>query len=281
MTKISDILPKAKKKLIAAKIDNYALDADLLLCKAANITRERIIGYPESEISDDNITVFNQLIERRIKREPISHILGMREFWGMDFKVTKDTLAPRADSETLIEAALEHYNNKRPPENIIDFGTGTGCLLLSLLSEFEDAKGIGIDISEDTIKVAKENSCKLGLAKRTSFVVNNWGIGIKGKYDLIISNPPYIKNDDSLVLEPEVVVYEPDNALYGGKDGLECYVELAPFVSSLISENGIAIIEFGIGQHNQVKEIMEKSGLKFTSFKKDLAGIIRCIVLSA
>jgi len=281
MPAIGQILKNAKQALSNQNIESYALDADLLMCKATGLTREKIICYPERIISDKQLDLFEELLKRRINREPMSHILGVREFFGREFIVTADTLDPRPDSECLIEAILEIYKDRPKPENIIDFGTGTGCLLLTVLSEFEDSKGIAVDKSKQAIEVARQNSIKLSLANRVEFVVSNWGKEVKGKYDLIISNPPYIRKNDITVLEPEVANFEPHSALDGGDNGLACYIELAPYIASLIARNGYAVIEHGLNQSNDVRSIMEDSGLEFVAAKKDLAGIDRCIILKS
>lgn len=281
MANIKTVLSPAKAELSNSGSPSASLDAELLLAYVLQITREKIIGYPEREISDSELQKYNALVERRIAREPMSHILGIREFWGREFKVNKHTLDPRPDSETLVQAALELVPDKDKVLNIIDFGTGTGCLLLTLLAELPAAKGVGVDISEDALAVAKDNSRNLGLAKRSHFIVSSWGNEVQSKFDLIISNPPYIKSSDICGLEPEVAEYEPKGALDGGASGLECYKDLAPHIASLISDNGFVVLEFGMGQQTDVRNIMENVGLTFVAFKQDLAGIIRCAVFSA
>lgn len=276
---IASLLKEAKNSLREAHIPSFALDADLIMAQVLGATREHVICNPQKEISADKAQEFYSLIDRRQKREPLSHILQNREFWGMDFKVTDKTLDPRPDSECLIEAALELFDADASIK-IIDFGTGTGCLLLTLLSEYSNAKGLGVDISEAALNIAKENSVKLNLAKRCDFVVNNWGREIKGKYDLIISNPPYIITDEIEGLEPEVSIYEPRNALDGGIDGLKCYKDLAPFIFSLLRVGGFTVIELGFNQDQDVKKIMENAGLEFIKFAQDLAGINRAIILT-
>ncbi|MCE3232453.1 MAG: Methylase of polypeptide chain release factor [Rickettsiaceae bacterium] len=280
MKNIKSILSSAKAELSNTGSPSSALDAELLLAYALGASREKIIGYPELEISGEEAKAFNALVKRRIAREPMAHILGRREFWGREFKVNKYTLDPRPDSETLIEAALELFPLDKQL-NILDFGTGTGCLLLTLLAEFPNAKGVGVDISSDALAVAKGNSCNLGLANRAEFIVSSWGDKVQGKYDLIISNPPYIRSSDISCLEPEVSKYEPCGALDGGMSGLQCYEDLAPQIATLISNDGFVVLEFGMGQHEDVKDIMENIGLAFVDFKQDLAGINRCAVFSA
>jgi release factor glutamine methyltransferase len=279
MHTIESILKATKHEFKEYKIPSYSLDADLLMAYALKTTREHIFCNPKNELSQSQVNKFNQLVKRRISREPMSHILGTREFWGIDFKVTQDTLDPRPDSECLIEQVLDLFKNNSAKKTVLDLGTGTGCLLLTLLTELQSFTGTGIDISEGAIRVAKSNSEKLGLAKRTSFVVSNWDSSIKNKYDLIISNPPYIKSSDIEGLEPEVSTYEPKQALDGGNDGLMYYTQLAPIIFNLLPKGGFAVLEHGIGQETEIRKILENNNLTFVSYKKDLAGINRCITV--
>ena len=276
--KIKECLINAKQLLKDANIPSYALDANLIMAHTLNKTREYIACYPEKILSEEEVGNFENMINRRQNREPISHILGKREFFGREFKVTKDTLDPRPDSETLIEAALEIISNPNEELKILDLGTGTGCLLLTLLSEFPKATGVGVDISKKALEIANQNATKLGLAKRVDFVVSNWTEEIEGNFDLIISNPPYIINKEIDLLEAEVSIYEPRGALDGGNDGLDCYREISPSINSLITKGKFIILEFGIGQDEDIKSILENEGLEFISYKKDLAGINRCII---
>lgn len=274
----ADILTLAKTQLRAAGVESSALDADLLLAEVLDVTREKIIGYPEMEMRQDECDRFLALVNRRVQREPMAHLLGRREFWGRVFKVTKDTLDPRPDSETLIEAVLEQFPDRMRVLKILDLGTGTGCLLLTLLAEFPNARGVGVDICEAALGVAKENARKLGVANRAEFVIDNWAEGVETTFDLVISNPPYIKNSDIEALEPEVARYEPRGALAGGADGLECYRQIAPQLNRLLAEKAVVVLEFGQGQEWQVREEFEASNLSFVSFEKDLAGVTRCLV---
>lgn len=279
MNTIQTLLIESKKDLHKAGIPSYLLDADLIMAYVLNTSREEVFCRPERVLSPSQEAEFKRLTAERSARKPMAHILGVREFWGRSFKVTPDTLDPRPDSESLIEQVLQIYKNLPKPKRIIDFGTGTGCLLLTLLSEFNESQGVGVDISEAAIAVAKENAEKLGLANRTSFVVSNWGKKIKGEYDLIISNPPYIKNSDIDGLEPEVSTYEPKQALDGGESGLACYIDLAADMFSILAENGFAVLEHGIGQETDVRRILENNGFKFVANKPDLSGINRCVTV--
>lgn len=222
---------------------------------------------------------FYELAERRKKREPISHIIGRREFWSLDFVVTKDTLDPRPDTETIIEAAIKTHEDRKKKLEILDLGTGTGCILLTLLKEFNMAKGIGVDISESAIMVAKQNCKNLALEDRAEFIKTNWGEKLDKKFDLIVSNPPYIPSNTIETLEPELN-YEPRLALDGGEDGLMCYRKIISQVGDLLKPEGVVLLELGIGQKEAVASIAEKQGLFVKEIYKDLAGIDRCIKLT-
>lgn len=280
MLTIKRALAEAYTLLAATEINTCHLDARILLEYVTGQSREIIVGYPEKTISDEQWQQFFTLIERRVAREPIAHLIGKREFWGNEFKVTADTLDPRPDSETLIEQALRLFPDKNTPLNILDLGTGTGCLLLTLLKEFPCARGVGVDRSFSALKVARENSINLGLEKRAHFTLQCWAAGINDHFCLIISNPPYIRNADVELLQPEVSLYEPRIALEGGEDGLDCYRAIAPYITNLLADNGYAILEFGYGQETQLSTLLTEQYLQPVSYGADLAGITRCVVVS-
>ncbi|MGY8960825.1 MAG: peptide chain release factor N(5)-glutamine methyltransferase, partial [Alphaproteobacteria bacterium] len=240
-------------------------------------------GYPERMV--ENHAVFLDLIQRRAAREPIAHLVGYREFWSMPFKVTPDTLVPRPDTETVIEAVLKFYADKPPPGRVLDFGTGTGCLLLTLLSEFPSANGVGVDVSPNAIRVAQQNSAALGFdgaavsyGRRATFVVSHWGDALSGKFDLIVSNPPYIPSAEIDGLEKDVSAFEPRLALSGGEDGLAAYRLLLPTLAKLLSPHGVVVLEFGDGQADAVSALVRDSGMAIVSVHADLGGWERCVV---
>lgn len=274
---IKSFLTLAKQLLKGASIPSHALDAELLLAHVLQTTREKIIGYPNQELTPAQQEAFEALITRRANREPMAHILGKREFWGREFKVTKDTLDPRPDSETLIETVLNHYKAKEKPQKILDLGTGTGCLVLTLLAEFPGAAGVGVDLNPGAIKVANANAMHLRLEKHVDFLLQCWAEGITDKFDVIISNPPYIRDGDINCLEPEVSHYEPRLALAGGEDGLHCYRELIPQLAELLSADGIVVLEYGMGQTEDVSAILRSNNLEVIGISCDLAGVERCV----
>ncbi|MDV7339780.1 peptide chain release factor N(5)-glutamine methyltransferase [Terasakiella sp. A23] len=279
MTTIGNELQHLAKQLESAGIDNARFEARLLLEHVLNVETQILIAYPERDIADEHAQELERLLARRISREPMSHILGYREFWSLKFKVTKDTLTPRPDSETLIDAVLSHLPDSNKALDVLDLGVGTGCLLLSVLSEYKNARGLGIDISEGALSVAKENAKNLNLGDRTDFRLGNWGENIDQTFDLILSNPPYIPLTDKPALEPEVIDHEPASALFAGEDGLDDYRLLAEQFPTLLKDDGLAVIELGIGQSDEVAELWMCAGLEVIGRPKDLGGIVRCHII--
>lgn len=263
-------------KLKEGKIANPSLDSTLLLGKATNLTKLDIILNPEKAISEDEVTLFFHYIARRLTHEPISHILGEREFWSLPFYVSQETLDPRSDSETLIEAILEHYKDHAHPLRILDLGTGTGCLLISLLIEYPNALGIGVELSSKALEITQKNIIRHHLENRAFLLQSNWAASIQGSFDIIISNPPYVEEDAELPIE--VSQFDPSLALFAGKDGLDAYRLIAPSLKPLLKKNGIAVLELGIYQCESVKEILKKEGFSLCYTRNDLNGIERAII---
>jgi release factor glutamine methyltransferase len=209
---------------------------------------------------------------RRMAREPMSHILGVREFWSMAFEVTSDTLTPRPDTETLVESVLLAVRECRFTDtlSILDLGTGTGCILLALLSELPGATGVGIDVSTEALSVAQRNADRHGLAPRVDFAVGNWFANVQGTFDVIVSNPPYIETDEIPLLDPEVAQYEPVAALDGGPDGLAPYREICMNAVAVLKPEGIIGLEVGVNQSGAVRNILESAGFSEAYIKQDL-----------
>ncbi len=275
---IADHLEAGTRRLAEAGIEDARREARLILAHALGVEPVTIMGYPERDVED--ATVYEALIARRAAREPLSHLTGRREFWSLEFEVTAETLDPRPDSETLVEAALAALPDREAELSILDFGTGTGCLLLALLSELPNARGLGIDIFEATLTVSRRNAQRLGLADRANFAIGEWGAALTGPFDLIVSNPPYIPSDDIADLQAEVAQYEPRQALDGGEDGLNPYRRLAEDLARLLAPRGVTVLEFGVGQGPEVAGLMEPAGLVNHGFRRDLAGYDRCLTLS-
>lgn len=279
MVMIATALADAARRLGDGGIENPRGEARVLLSHAIGFGPEKMIGYPEFEIDDDGMLIFEAALSRRVRREPMSHVLGKREFWSLNFRVTADTLDPRPDSETVVEAVLEHTKDRGGRLRVLDLGTGTGCLLLAMLSELPNATGLGVDISPAALDVAKGNATALGLHKRAEFSLAKWDDGLEGDFDVVVSNPPYIPTSDLNGLEPEVARFEPRLALDGGMDGLSEYRALAPVVARRLRRGGTAVIELGAGQSVSVSEIMIAEGLQVIDQRHDLGGVIRCLVL--
>lgn len=264
-------------RLRKAGITSARLDARLLLACALEIDATQVFMYPERQLTDHEKTTVSELLSRREKREPLSHILGKREFWGLSFKVSSAVLTPRPDSETLIEAALATFPDRRAALNVLDLGTGSGCLLLSMLSEYPFARGVGIDISPEALDVARSNAEALDMTGRTEFVLGSWDDGLNGCYDVIFGNPPYIPDDEIDHLAPEVARYEPRLALSGGADGLDCYRALVPVMRRHLAARGRAFVEVGAGQADPVRNIFTSGGMIVMGVVPDLGGIARCV----
>lgn len=273
-----DAIRDAARRFAEAGIESARLDARLLAAEVLGVEPLRLVTHPEIELSAEQEARFAAMAARRLDREPISHILGRRGFWTLTLKVTADTLDPRPDTEILVQAMLDRLSDRAHPWRLLDFGTGTGAILLALLSELPNATGIAVDRSAAALGVARDNANALGLAGRTHFVQGDWGNGIDGCFDAIVSNPPYIPERDIAGLEPEVSRHEPRAALAGGADGLDCYRILAVDIARLLVPGGVAALEVGEGQAQSVSELLKAAGLEIQEVRRDLGGVERCVV---
>lgn len=260
-----------------AGIENPSLDARLLVQAVAGCDEIEMIREPGKRLGEAEVEKLRKLEARRMAHEPVSRILGAREFWGLTFKVTPATLDPRPDSETLIATALDLLASVREPR-VLDIGTGTGCLLISLLHERADALGVGVDISEEALAIAARNAASLGCAERAAFRRASWAQGIDERFDLVISNPPYIPSAVIATLDEEVKAFDPRLALDGGTDGYDAYRAIGAELPGLLKAEGNAVVELGIGQDADVAQIFERAGLEVTDVVADLGGIRRAIV---
>jgi release factor glutamine methyltransferase len=272
---LQSLLLRGRRELASAGVENPALDARLLLLRAAGLSHEMLISDPKRFVSQPIRENFALLIEKRKSREPVSRILGKREFYGRSFKVTSATLDPRADTETLIEEALRFS-----PSRILDLGTGTGAIAITLLCELPLATGVATDISAAALGVAKENAARHGVINRLKFIEADWYAGVTERFDLIVSNPPYIATSDIPALASEVRQYDPHLALNGGVDGLTAYRHIAGGARDWLLEKGRVLVEIGCGQKDEVLAIFEEFGFEFDSEKPDLAGHVRCLTFS-
>jgi release factor glutamine methyltransferase len=276
---VGTALDRAASRLRRAGIETARLDARLLLAEALECQVEAIVAWPELVLSPRECNAVEALVSRRERREPLAQILGRREFWSLPFTTSPSTLTPRPDSETVIEAALALIPDRARALRILDLGTGTGCLLLALLSEYAQATGVGTDISIDCVQVAAANAAALSLSGRARFVVANWDDGLTGEFDLIVSNPPYIPEGEIESLEPEVRTYGPRLALTGGADGLAAYRALMPRLSSRLTRSGVAVFEVGVNQAESVESLAREAGLEPLRRFRDLGGVDRCVAV--
>jgi release factor glutamine methyltransferase len=277
---IAGALAAATRCLDAAGVPEPRRDARLLVEHALGVSREVVLGHPERAVGAGEAARIAALVELRAGRRPVSRVLGVREFWSLPFQVTADTLDPRPDSEAVVEAALEGVADRDRPLRLLDLGTGTGCLLLALLSELPRAQGVGVDVSSRACAVARRNAASLGLDRRASFVVGDWGRGLAGAFDLVVANPPYVPETEIDGLEPEVSLFEPGLALRGGSDGLACYRALAPDLARLLAPGGRAVMEVGAAQASAVRSIFAARGMVWVATRRDLAGHERCVILA-
>ena len=268
--------------LTAAGIDNARFEARLLLVHAAGVTVEQLIAHGGEAAPPAVVEALRALTARRIGREPMAYILGEREFWGLPFKVSPAVLVPRPDSETLIEAALALIPDRTAPLRICDLGLGSGCLLLTLLKEFSNAQGVGVDVSAEALAVAASNADILGVASRARLVEGDWqqpgwAERLGGPFDLLVSNPPYIETAALEGLMPEVARFEPRLALDGGRDGLSAYRAIADKAAGLVVPGGRVLVEVGEGQAPEISALFAAAGFAVDRPWKDLGGIDRIV----
>jgi len=272
------VLAEATARLAAAGVAEPRLDARLLVGAALGLGREAMLADPDRAVGEDERAAVEALLARRAAREPVSRILGKREFWSLDFTVTPATLDPRPDSETVIEAALAAFPDRNAALSVLDLGTGTGCLLLAVLSEYPHAHGIGIDVSSDAVDVASANARRLGFDGRARFFVDDWACNLSDRVDCILANPPYICSHDLAGLAPEVR-YDPQAALDGGPDGLSGIAAVLDAALRLLKPGGYAFVEIGVGQDESVRRMAAEKGLGIAGIRADIGGIPRVVAL--
>lgn len=269
--------------LTNAGIEGARLETGVLIEHVTGLGRMAALTSPEQSIDLAAAAEVALLAQRRSTGEPIAYLTGRREFWSLEFQVSRQTLIPRPDSETLVEAVLAQAGALPEKTRILDLGTGSGCLLLALLAELPGATGVGVDINGEAVAVAATNAARLGLAKRARFVTADWSDGMdiggeKGGYHIVISNPPYVTDAEWAELAPSVRAFEPTLALKGGHDGLDAYRAIAAGLESLLAPGGLAVFEIGAGQAASVTNILAEQGLKPRKPLQDLAGLDRCII---
>nr|WP_044564302.1 peptide chain release factor N(5)-glutamine methyltransferase [Azospirillum sp. B4] len=275
-----DVLKAAEARLAAAGCASPRLDVRLLAEQALGWSRATLLLEGDRPVPADARAALDALVDRRAAREPVSRILGRREFWSLEFQLAPDTLDPRPDTETLVETALRHLPDGARPRRLLDLGTGSGCILLALLSELTGAWGLGVDIAPGAARAAAANARALGYADRSAWMVGSWtdALGGGARFDAIVSNPPYIPAADIAGLEPEVRTFDPLRALDGGADGLDPYRHLARVAAGLLLPGGILAVEHGSGQGADVAALLQAGGLDVAERVDDLAGHDRVVV---
>ncbi len=277
MTTLVQAWTAARDRLKTTGVDTPVIDARLLLEAAAGATRADLLNDPHRPLTDEQVQTLGAYLERRERREPIAHILGRKGFWTVLLGVGPQVLTPRPDTELVVIAALERLE-PAAPARILDLGTGSGAILLALLAERPAAKGLGVDISEEALAVARENAANLGLAGRAALLRGDWTAGLEpASFDLVVSNPPYIASDEIPTLDPEVRQYEPLEALDGGPDGLDAYRRLAPEILQVLAPGGGFVVEIGHDQGQAVTALFEAAGAAELELRQDLGGRDRVV----
>jgi len=262
----------------SAGIDSTGLDARLLVGAALKLDLTGLITSASRVVTDTEAAQIESFATRRLGGEPVARILGQKEFWGLPLKLSAETLVPRPDTETVVELALQVVSESARPIRIADLGTVTGAILLALLHELPDARGVGTDVSLEALTTAKRNAADLGLGARTAFVACDYAAALAGPFDLIVSNPPYIPSADIAHLAIEVREHDPLRALDGGADGLAAYRALIPQAAALLAPGGALVVEGGQGQNGPIAALMAAAGLAVGNpGKADLGGIPRAI----
>jgi release factor glutamine methyltransferase len=273
---LENTIKQASQLLKNKNIISHELDVQVILSDIMGVTRDFFIANSHINVSINTIKKFNHAIKRRINREPVAYIIGKKEFWSQDFAVNHATLVPRPETELLIYKVVDFFKNKRI--NVLDIGTGSGCILLSILKELDFSRGVGIDISTKAIKTAQINSKNLNLFHQSKFKVFDISKFNVGKYDLIVSNPPYIPSKDIKNLSKDIINYEPLVALNGGLDGLDLIRKVIYKSNSLLKRNGLLAIEIGFNQYLKVSSLLKQYGFREMSRQCDYNHNVRCII---
>jgi release factor glutamine methyltransferase len=282
--KDGDLVSKALRLVAqafrAASIVEADVDARVLVGHALRLDRAKLIAQSNRMLEAREVTVISALAARRLMHEPVSRILGQKEFWSLTLSVTPDVLVPRPETETVVESALDFVERgglRMEKLRIIDIGTGSGALMLALLQELQNAIGTGTDVSKAALEVARANAAHCGLERRCSFVACDIASGVQGPFDLVVSNPPYIAHDEIPSLAPEVRDYDPTVALDGGDAGLATYRAIAAEATRLLAPGGRLFVELGVGQESAVRALFTNAGLTVGAARKDFAGIPRVL----
>jgi release factor glutamine methyltransferase len=273
-----DLVARVAARLAEAGIQDARSESWLLLAAATGSERAELVAGALDTLSAAQETRLDELVRRRCAREPIAYILGEKEFWSRSFEVDPSVLIPRPETETVVEALLAQLPDRDRPLRLLDLGVGSGCLLLALLSELPQGTGLGIDESAAALAIARRNAGRFGLAARSEFRQGRWGEGVTERFDVIVSNPPYVAESEWAALPPEIRNFEPRAALVAGPDGLAAYRALAPDCARLLAQDGLCALEIGCGQGDAVAALLGAHGLNVIERRRDLAGIGRCLV---
>jgi release factor glutamine methyltransferase len=277
--RLDECLNEAAIRLAATGIEAPRREARLLMGHWLGRDPATLLGVQAELVSA--LGPYFDLVARRARHEPLSHLVGRREFWSLSFEVSNQVLDPRPDSEVLVESVLKIFTQKTGALSLLDLGTGSGCLILSVLHERSEATGIGVDVSGAALEIANRNARNLSLSSRVAFVRGEWGAALSGSFDAILANPPYIPTSHIMGLAPDVVDFDPHLALDGGMDGLDCFRALAEDTRRLLAPGGKAFFEIGDGQEGAVAEILQVAALNVVDQIADLAGCTRCLIAQA
>tara|TARA_E500000331_G_scaffold325627_1_gene342960 strand:+ start:24 stop:875 length:852 start_codon:yes stop_codon:yes gene_type:complete len=277
MVTVEEVFLSGIQKLNAAQVENPNLDAKIIFKHILSVDNEQFELCKKKEISSKITKSYFELIDRRIKREPIAYITNKQSFWNDEFKVTKDTLIPRPETELILESVISYFPDKKIDLNIADLGTGSGCIIISLLQEYINASGIGIDISKEAIKIANENKKLLKNHERLKLLDEDYAEYNLNGFDIIVSNPPYI-SQNSLDIQKDVYDYEPHLALFSKNNGIEAYNKIISNLASRIDKNFFLFLEIGLGQASEVTKLLKNNGFTEILTKVDLANIPRCVI---
>ena len=275
---VRELISRLAARLAKAGIEDARAEAWLLVAAATGRERAALVAGADDALDSEAQALLDEMLTRRLRHEPMAYILREKEFWSLLLAVAPGVLIPRPETESVVEAALDAVPDRQAGLRVLDLGTGSGCLLLALLSELPNATGIGVDASGEALAMAESNARRLGLARRATFLQGAWGRGLDGAFDLIVGNPPYVREADWGSLQPEIRDFEPAAALLAGPDGLDAYRALAPDVLRLLATHGGLVLEIGFGQGDAVTAILAAHGLDVVGRRRDLAGIERALV---
>ncbi|HEV2566651.1 MAG TPA: peptide chain release factor N(5)-glutamine methyltransferase [Microvirga sp.] len=275
----AEALRELRRTLMEAGFETAALDARLLLLEATGISAADLIARPEAPLSPEEAATLASFTRRRLAHEPVARITGTREFWGLPFRLSPETLVPRPDTETVVETTLDLLPDRKTPLKMVDFGTGSGCILVALLHELPRATGLGVDLSFGALVTARTNAAANGVGNRSHFALSRWADAVSGSFDLIVSNPPYIASGVIPTLEEEVREHDPRLALDGGPDGLEPYRILLGEAGRLLAPGGLLAVEIGYDQAEDLVSLAGAYGLEILRIAPDLSGNPRCVAM--